>query len=216
MAPTAGRPEANLRRDRRSARARVALLLACAALAVGCGRFFAPRPDPSRFYVLTATDAVDVSRVRGSFGVGPISLPDYLKKSTIVTRTAPNEITPSGIDRWGEPLDRAVPRVLQENLRRLLGTDAVVVFPWYASAQPDLQVAIDLLRFEREEDGRVELVARWEIRPTATGKIVRSGETRTTRQPTGEGMSGSVAAQSQALGELSSDIANALRAIPLP
>lgn len=189
-----------------------AWLLAAAVLS-GCGSFFAPRPDPSRFYVLTATVEPTGARSPASFGVGPITMPEYLKRATIVTRTLPNEITPSSVDRWGEPLDRAVPRILQEDLRRLLGTDQVVIFPWYVSSRPDLQVAIDFLLFERDANGRVTLAARWEIRDPETGAVLRTGETRTSRDPAGAGTSASVAAQSEALGELGRDAAAALSSL---
>jgi uncharacterized lipoprotein YmbA len=74
-------------------------------------------------------------------------------------------------------------------------------------------VVVDLLRFERDAQGQVTLAARWEIRQTDTGVVLRSGETRATRDPAGDGMSASVAAQSETLGQLSSDIATALHSL---
>jgi len=196
-----------------NALAAVATIAAVAAMAAGCA-FLAPRPDPSRFYVLTSDATGEGSPVAGSFGVGPISIPDYLKRASIVTRTTANEITPSSVDRWGESLDGAIPRILQENLRRLLGNDRVILFPWYATNRPDVQIVVHVLRFERDANGTVTLLARWEIKRAETGALVRGGETSTVRNPSGSGTDGSVAAQSEALAVLSEDIANALRALP--
>jgi uncharacterized lipoprotein YmbA len=191
----------------------IALCSAVGAMTMaGCGSFLAPRPDPSRFYVLTATATGAGSAVPGSFGVGPVTMPAYLKRASVVTRTSPNEIIPSSIDRWGESLDTAVPRVVQENLRRLLGSDRVVLFPWYATERPEVQVLIDVLRFDRNPDGSVTLHARWEVRRGDTSALLRSGDTNATREPIGPGMDGSVAAQSALLTQLSDDIATAIRA----
>jgi uncharacterized protein len=197
----------------RVARTMGGILVACSLL-TACGDFLSPRPDPSRFYVLTATASAGAPRAPGSFGVGPVKMPDYLKRSTIVTWMPPNEISPSPIDRWGDPLDRAIPRTVQENLRLLLATDEVVLFPWYPADRPDLQAVIDVLRFERDDRGSVRLVARWEIRDPETGATLRTGETRSAQQATAADMSASVLAQSEALAELSRDIAAAIRAAP--
>jgi uncharacterized lipoprotein YmbA len=211
-------PKPRPSRAPRRPRPRRALLLWAAAFALastalaGCGGFLSPRPDPSRFYVLTPNAQPGDRRVNETFGIGPVTMPDYLKRSTIVTRTTRNEITPSGVDRWGEALDSAIPRTLQENLRRLLGTDRIVLFPWYATNRPDVQVAIDILRFERDSDGNVVLHARWELRRGDTSALLRAGDASLSRQGV-QGADASVAAQSDLLAELSEQIATAIRAL---
>jgi uncharacterized lipoprotein YmbA len=118
-----------------------------------------------------------------SVGLGPIVLPDYLKRPTIVTRTSATQIDPSQTDRWGEPLDKGFARTLQENLRRQLGTDRVVLYPWYAIDRPRYQVTIDVVRFDRDGEGTAHLNARWEIRDTAANRVVHSDETVASQAP---------------------------------
>ena len=73
----------------------------------GCGSFLEPRVDPSRFYVLSTRSAPEVAMPaaarRRSYGIGPVTLPDYLKRPTVITRISESEIRPSHDDRWGEP-----------------------------------------------------------------------------------------------------------------
>lgn len=190
-------------------------LLAAGGLLAGCS-FFAPRPDPSQFYILTPVVEPAARNTSGaSYGLGPVHVPDYLKRPTIVTRTSDAQITPSPVDRWGEPFDKGVSVTLQEDLRRATGTERVLLFPWYASERPDYQVVVDILRLERDPDDRATLVARWEIRRTTPDSdTIRTGETSLVREPSGSGTAASINAQSEALGQLANEIAAALLALP--
>ena len=49
-------------------------------------------------------------------GMGPVMLPDYLKRSELATRVEPDQVQFSDIDRWAEPLRNDFPRVLSEDL----------------------------------------------------------------------------------------------------
>jgi len=194
-------------------------LLAVAALAAGCTGLLQPRPDPTRFWVLRAAAgapgvaAAAATRHR-SYGVGPVGIPDYLKRPGVITRASGARVEPSAIDRWAEPLDKGVPRVLAENLRLLLGTDRIVLYPWYASSRPDLQVAIGFEQFERGPDGEALLAATWTIRRTGDGATLRTGETRTRIAPGTPDTEGAVLAQGEALAALAREIAAAIEALP--
>ncbi|HVN63522.1 MAG TPA: ABC-type transport auxiliary lipoprotein family protein, partial [Candidatus Binataceae bacterium] len=75
-------------------------LLAAGALActiAGCSSLLAPRPDPTKFYVLTPaseTTAPAPQSSAGEFvlGLGPIKLPAYLDRAEVVTRAVPNRL----------------------------------------------------------------------------------------------------------------------------
>jgi len=184
------------------------------AVAVACS--LGPRPDSSRFYVLTSLAeagprAAAPPADRLALGVGPITLPGYLTRGTVVTRLGPNRVVFSGVDRWGEPLDRAFARTLAENLGVLVGTDRVRFYPWYASEPIDFQVTVDVARFERDSAGSVELRARWTVRDVEG--VERAGGRAAIREPADDASTGAaVAAQSRALAELSREIAEAIRA----
>jgi len=196
-----------------------ALLLVSLSLA-GCGNFSA-KPDPSRFFTLTAiaqpvSPAKDSGNLGGvSLGIGPIGLPGYLDREEIVTRVSPNRIDFSEYDRWAEPLDVSFTRVLAQNLSILLRTDRLVFYPWEPNRRPNYQVTVQVVRFESNHRGEVQLSARWEIFDISNINRIplRAGESGITRQPTAQSTDASVAALSEALGDLSREIANAVSAI---
>lgn len=194
-------------------RAATVSIVAAALLAAGCS--FAPRPDPSRFYVLTSLAETETGAPRDSLsdlhlGVGPLTLPRYLSRGPIVTRTAPNRIAISEVDRWAEPLDEELGRVLSENLSFLLGTERVRRHPWYASERVDLQVVVQVVRLERDSTGEAQLLARWSVRDTAGRQVV---DRRTRLREPAEALTtaAAVAAQSRAVASLAREIAAAIR-----
>src|ERR1700736_4827820 len=110
------------------------LVLACLIIVAGCsvGSVLEPRKDPSQFYVLTPMDSslrgVPITYSSGAggrteiaIGLGPVKFPAYLARPEIVTRSSPNKIDLSDIDRWAEPLDKNFVTVLAQNLTTLLG-----------------------------------------------------------------------------------------------
>jgi uncharacterized lipoprotein YmbA len=193
---------------------RLALCLATAGIAAGCS-ILAPRPDVTRFFTLRPIPEALEQGSAGTagaetYGLGPIKLPPYLDRNEIATRISPTELSYSPVDRWAEPLQAGVTRVLVEDLGALLGTDRIVVFPWPAARAVDYQVAIEVLRFERQADGSCVLAARWDVRSARKGSVATMRESSFT-QPAGATPSEAVAAQSALLGDLSREIATALK-----
>jgi uncharacterized protein len=185
----------------------------------GCGTF-SPRPDSSRFFTLTAiaqpgsvTTRASSNPAGVSIGIGPIRLPGYLDRQEIVTRVSQNRIDLSEYDRWAERLETNFTRVLAQNLSVLLNTDQLVFYPWELNRKPNYQVTIEMLRFESNTRGEVQLSARWEILDTNKRTQLQAGESGITRQPTAQSTDASVAALSEALGDLSREIANAVSAV---
>jgi uncharacterized lipoprotein YmbA len=185
----------------------------------GCGSL-SPKPDPSRFFTLTAIAQPGAMPAKGStnspgvsLGIGPVRLPGYLDRQEIVTRVSQNRIDVSEYDRWAEPLETNFTRVVGQNLSVLLHTDRLVFYPWELNRRPNYQVTIEVLRFESNNQGEVQLSARWEILDTNKRMPLQAGESGITRQPTAQSTDASVAALSEALGDLSREIANAVSAV---
>jgi uncharacterized lipoprotein YmbA len=184
---------------------RIATVALAATLAAGCS-FLAPASDPSRFYVLTALPQNVAEGSSLALGVGPITLAAYLTAPEIQTRASVSEVRRSPIDRWGEPLEEGLQRVLAQDLSAELGTRDVVLFPWYAEAQPDVQVSASIRRFELDPDGSGILEARYHVTHLGDGRtVVRDVALK--KAPEGSGVAASVAALSGALAELAHQIA---------
>jgi len=185
----------------------------------GCGSL-SPRPDPSRFFTLSSLPQVEESVAQNSgsdgrisLGIGPIKFPGYLDRQEIVVRGGQNRFEVSENDRWAEPLDENFARVLSQDLSALLRTDRIVPYPWPLDGKPNYQVEIEVLRFEANSARDAQLFARWSISDGGNKKVISVRESRAVRQAKEKSTEGSVAALSEALGDLSREIADAVRAI---
>jgi uncharacterized protein len=123
---------------------------------------------PSRFYMLnplTASETVlPMAAARGPVvGVGPISVPKYLDRPQIVTRASRNQLDLGEFDRWAEPLQDNILRVLAQNLMLLIPTDHILLRDWPRSASLDYQVMVEVLHFDGWFGGGSILVALWSI-----------------------------------------------------
>lgn len=181
----------------------------------GCGWTpFTPRPDPSRFFVLTAlgdAPAVDTARMP-SLGVGPVTFPRYLDRAEMVTRVGANEVRPAAFDFWAGSLPRQFEGVLAQNLQMLLGVDRMEIYPWYAGMTPPLVVEADVQRFEASSAGSVQLLVRWRIRKGSQSEVLRSGESSMSHPVGGSDPGSAAAALSGLLADFSRELAAAIRA----
>jgi uncharacterized lipoprotein YmbA len=142
-----------------------------------------------------------------------VHLAAYLAVPEIQVRASATEVRRGTVDRWAEPLEDGIARVLAQDLSAILGTREVVLFPWYAEQRPDCQVQVSVRRFELEPDGSGLLEARYEVTDLGgrAGHLVRDLEVR--RPAAGSDTAASVAALSEALGALAEQIAADVRRI---
>ena len=129
----------------------------------GCSLLRGPTVTPARFYVLTPTTAPQSGAATPVVGLGPITFPGYLDRPELARRVDNNQIAYDDNARWAEPLKENFARVLATDLSRLLGSDHIVLFPWYRTTKLDYTVAIDVTRCETQADGNVALVAAWTV-----------------------------------------------------
>jgi uncharacterized lipoprotein YmbA len=182
------------------------------ALSLAACSILEPRPDPSRFFTLSAV-AKSPDVPHGSdvaVGLGPVRVPAYLDRPELATRVATSEVVFSPTDRWAEPLSTSLRRVLAENLSIALGTNEIQTFPWAVGARIDWAVAVDIVRFERTPANEVEVAARWVVREGAGGPVRVARETRYTQKANGSGTAAAVEAWNEAVAALGGDIAAAV------
>jgi uncharacterized protein len=184
-----------------------------------CGTF-SPRPDPSKFFTLSSLRQVEEASLKNSnkpekmfLGVGPIKFPGYLDRHEIVVRSAQNRFEVSEHDRWAEPLQENFVRILSQNLAVLLNTDLIITYPWPSVNRPRYQIEIEVLRFEANNDRNAQLFARWAVLDAGDKKIAVVKESRALRNAQEKSTEASVAALSEAVGDLSREIAETVNAI---
>lgn len=137
------------------------VLIACwlAFSVSGCGSSL-----PVRYFSLesagppASTEGEDAAIV----GIGPLRFPEYLSKPQIMSRSAGGEIKVYEFDRWVEPVDQAVHRILAINVERAVDNMRVIAFP-YDVIPYEYQVYGSIERFDADSSGLAVLIAQWGI-----------------------------------------------------
>ena len=138
---------------------------------------------PSDYYVLSASATETPTGGTPSLGVGPVSIPEYLNRNSMVFNRDGNKLEIATYARWAEPLEAGISRVLSINLASRLNTEDIQVFPWHPSQAPDYAIGVRLLVLD-SNSVRAQLVAEWSLRKKEDGsadvrRIVNLEETTT-------------------------------------
>jgi uncharacterized protein len=195
--------------------AMAAALRACLLLAAlaGC----APG-QPTRYYTLSAAAAPAAAPRSGQglvIGLGPLTLPQYLDRPSIVTRDGAHQMRLGDFSQWAEPLEPLLARVMAEDLYALTGASDVIPVPQRGDLPLDRVVEVDVARFDADEAGEVRLDARWRVYRGDGETLVASGRSLVAEQGAAvPDYDAIVAAMSRAVGRLSAEIAAAAAAEP--
>ena len=141
--------------------------------------------------------------------MAPLALPGHLDRDALLVPQGATGLVPMPGVRWAEPLRDAVPRLLHDDLSRLLGTPV-----WQAPLPPGLrptrQLRIELLAFELQPGGEAVVArARWSVAtPQAAGAAPRSGEVSVRAPAGGTGAEPVVQAHREALWLLAREVAS--------
>lgn len=177
---------------------------------VGCGRTL-----PSRFYMLTPGVQEGSPKPKipegVTIGVGPVALPYYLDRPNIVTRVGPNQVAFSEFEKWAGSLKEDIPRVLAENLSRMLNTDRIELFPWSVNADVSVQLRVDIIAMDVAPDQDAVLQARWSMIDGESGRIVHLRKSEIRKTVSGDGYPQMVAALGETLDALCREMAPEIR-----
>jgi len=173
---------------------------------VGCAS------TPSRFYTLSAAGATAKNSSDLSVAVGPVSIPAVVDRPQIVVSIGPNQVRLEEFNRWAQPLQNNITRVIAENLMAQLGTPRVTVFPELTSTDANYRAIIDIQRFDSMPGEAATLEALWVVRRMKDGEAER-GRTTVRQSVTEKDYAALAAAHSQAVARLSQEIADALRSL---
>jgi uncharacterized lipoprotein YmbA len=175
----------------------------CAACSLG-----GQRPN-YQYFVLTSRPAqgpapAPSGPAQRTLGVDQVTIPGYLDREQIASRTTGHHLAYSATDRWAEPLDQAFERTLREDLGPLLAPGDIQVSP--RGGTPTYELAVEVLRFEQSGPDHVELWARWALR--SDQNVLDTGEPRTRVAMSGEDSNAMAAALSDAIARMASEIAD--------
>lgn len=187
-----------------------AALALCTPLLGGCGK-----SAPTRFYTLAPMPlSQDAPEAQGgqagqpcrSLGIGPVDFPPYLDRNQIVTQNGSHQMHVADFAQWIEPLQDNFKRTLIADLAGITCGKPLVLFPWPAGVRPDVQVAIQVRRFDGELGGEAVLQADWSVLDSA-GQALAWETTQLKETPAGPDYAQLASAQSRLVARLAQAIA---------
>ncbi|HEY5703645.1 MAG TPA: PqiC family protein, partial [Gammaproteobacteria bacterium] len=161
--------------------ANLIILLMLSVFVVACGT-----SPPVQYYSLQPVEPVLENDAENSIIVrlGPLRIPEYLKRPQIVTRTDNAEVIIDDFSRWTEPLDQAMHSVVASNLDSLLSDVIVIAYPYITAIDFDYWILGGVSRFDADENGKVTLIVQWGLmdskRNTILAPLRRQFEAQTT------------------------------------
>lgn len=195
-----------------------ALLLGSIVLAlIGCSSASAP----IRYYSLAggflpaqAGSQVGSHQARFAIQIGPVILPEILKKSPIVLGRGDSSFQLSDQHRWSGELDRDLARAIAEQLAVRLDTEQIALFPAGQHFELTHQVVFDVVAMEGLLGTEARLVIRWSVLEPTTKVARLTRLSSVSEQPIDNSHGAWVAAQRRNIAKLSEEIATAIIKTP--
>jgi len=184
---------------------KITFVAAVALLLGACGS-----SPPVRYYSLEQIDVVAKPDAADSkiVGLGPFRIPNYLRRSQIVTRGSGADVNIDDFARWAEPLDQAVHGIVANNVDSLLADIIVVAFPYISTVDVNYVVVGRIDRFDVGADGDAVMIVQWGLVDSSRETQIAPQRHRYTARASDPDDPGSVArAMSDILTQLSHDIA---------
>lgn len=131
-------------------------------LAAGCNVLPPPTEDMTRNFVLTTeTPTAEIPSSGISVGLQRVEVASYLQHRDIVVRNGENEILYKDLDRWAEPIDAGVARIVQSKLLASSKMNHVYLAPFPLESTRDFDVSISVLRCEGAKTGATQFAAQF-------------------------------------------------------
>lgn len=157
------------------------------------------------YHLLTARATPAPASTTGtSVGVGPIHIAQFLNRAQIVTHGGGSALQLNDSQRWGEPLEQGIQRVLLQNIAAQTGAETRN-FPWRQNVTPDYAVRIDILDLDKLSDGSALLEVSWVLEDLKNVRVIKTQQQQL-RTTVGSGDSAVAEAYSDLLSQLAQQI----------
>lgn len=139
------------------------LLTALILCACGC----ASQTQKNHYYALGVTPQAATGNgaltLPGGLGIGPVDLPESLRRNAIVSMGDKRELRVSDQHLWAGDLKLAISRVLADYLGDSLDSSNVWSYPWDTRTRPQNQISVVVEHFGGQLGGEITLRAKWKI-----------------------------------------------------
>lgn len=182
----------------------------------GCGS----SPN-AKFYILNSLDQNEVLLNRSKLSknivvkVGPVSIPDTLDQSQIVSRNGKTMLILDEYNRWGGDFQSNIQQTIGENISILLPTQRVILSQEMTLLPVDYLVVVNIRSFEGTLGGLVTLNADWTVvsNSKAIKKKALGKKSVLYEQTEAAGYQAYVSAHSRLLAKLSQEITDAINSL---
>lgn len=168
---------------------------------------------PAQFYLLepssdTSSQSI-VTSTKPLIVITRVHIPEYIDRSQIVTATSKNAYKLAEFDRWAEPLNDNIARVLQQDLAALVPADVVFANGSNRAKLAELRASVNILEFHADPQHQARLTVQWQI---ARGDKTIVSKTSSYQSPAAhDDYPAIVAALNTCLKHFSNDLSAALR-----
>ncbi len=184
----------------------VCLLGAC----TGAGK------PPVQYYLLDPVESAVINEgmfAGNTIEIMDLHIPRYLERTHIATRREQNRVYYSSTNQWAENLRKNLIRTMAGNLAVLLSTNDISTPLNRSLSQPDYRIRIHIEQFERQPEGMVRLLARWQVADSVkdTSHVATySSELHSPGRFTADDYAGIVQAMQVLYGQLSEQVAETI------
>jgi uncharacterized lipoprotein YmbA len=167
-------------------------------------------PEPT-FFALAPTRGVTANASLHTVRIRRPGLAGYLDRPEIVRQVTDYRLGVASTERWGEPLDAMLGRVLAEDVEQRMPGVSVFTEDGAITQDPDATVEVDVRRFDVGSEGRATLWAEVAVERANHQGPAASRSVQLSAAPTSLATSSLVATLSDLLGQLADQIAALLR-----
>ena len=188
-------------------------------LALACSGCLSVANSPTpRFYALQSISAGQISKKINIaepiiVGIGPVKIPEYLNRPQIATQTTNSVLAFAEFDRWAEPLQSALPRIISEDLSALMPAATFCTSPWGMDIPVKYQVIMDVVRLESRMDDNLSLAVQWSLINLENKKMMLMKRSKFSKPIEPHNYAGLAETLSKECAALSAEIAEALAII---
>lgn len=169
------------------------------------------KDDAVRYLLEPSISQSSSSSSRPGVAIARPTLPPYLERSELVTRSGSGTLEIHEKELWSEPLDKGISRVVADNLRRLTRSTNVQPAENFIARDYVTLVEIRIERFDPLPDGSVVLECTWKAQTVGGGDAaMRSFITTVPVIGGSAGKQSRIPAMNEALARLSRTIAKSL------
>lgn len=155
------------------------LPLPAALLLASCG-LLEPVKDTSESHLLDPAVAErTITGTSPAVAIARPSLPGYLDRQQLVSRTGDGLVQMNRSHQWAEPLDTGISRVTAANLARLKNSLSIQPVESFITMDYDYLLEIRIARFEPDSSGALALECTWKLQPVH-GPVANPRPFRTT------------------------------------